>query len=82
MTAAPAVLAIVVFMHRRARRVPGRPLDLPVKRIVAYDSEEHPGNYWCAHRASVGKPDVVLRYGQVLIPVELKSGSARKLPRP
>jgi CRISPR/Cas system-associated exonuclease Cas4 (RecB family) len=38
-----AILLIALLIRRRARRSSGRPLDLPVERIVAYYSEAHPG---------------------------------------
>jgi hypothetical protein len=38
-----ALVALAIVVRRRARRAPGRPLDLPADQIVSFDSQAHPG---------------------------------------
>ncbi len=63
-----------------ARRERGG-LPLPAGRVVAADSREEPGRTLVARSVRLrGRPDILVRRGEAIIPVELKTGRTPATP--
>jgi CRISPR-associated exonuclease Cas4 len=69
--------AVLWWLARRRRREAG----LPAGRVIAADSREEPGRTLVARSIRLrGRPDLLVRRGGAIIPVEVKTGRTPARP--
>jgi len=72
------VVAIIILVRSQQQR---SQLSLPSGDLVYEDNPEYPGQLLYSHTLQVaGKPDVLIQKGNMIIPVELKTGRTPDSP--
>ena len=77
------VLAAVARRRRQGRLPPLSPAHVPYQRAIYQDTRETPGALLSARSIPLrGKPDILIKEGHAIIPVELKTGRTPAAPYP
>src|ERR1041384_6771366 len=72
------LVAIVILVRTRQQR---SQLSLPSGDVIYEDNPERPGQLLHSHTLEIsGKPDVLIQKGDIVIPVELKTGRTPDTP--
>ena len=77
------VVAIIVIIQRRRRLLPRPPTQTLYQHAIYQDTRATPGVLLSARSIPLrGKPDILIREGHTITPVELKTGRTPPTPYP